>query len=107
IDGPRVVVLHVLVLNPVVDVLLPVVALEEEPPLVSADGRLDDDDPFQGRSADGQAQCKRSWSAVRRSAIGTRTCVISSRDRMVAAWSFKLSKSMVTANGVPISSWRR
>src|SRR5438034_6150878 len=56
--GPRVVVLHELVRDPVVDVLLPVVAFEEEPPLVSADGRLDDDDPFQGRSADGQAQCK-------------------------------------------------
>ena len=37
----------------------------------------------------------------------TRSCVIVSRSRTVTAWSSRVSKSTVTQNGVPISSWRR
>ena len=37
----------------------------------------------------------------------TRSCVMSSRWRMVTAWSSSVSKSTVMQNGVPISSWRR
>ena len=36
--------------------------------------------------------------------IGTRTCSVVSRSRMVTALSSRLSKSTVTARGVPISS---
>ena len=36
-----------------------------------------------------------------------RSCSMESRIRTVAAWSSSESKSTVTQNGVPISSWRR
>ena len=39
--------------------------------------------------------------------MGTRTCSVESRSRMVTALSSSDSKSTVTASGVPISSWRR
>ena len=39
--------------------------------------------------------------------MGTRTCSMLSRSRMVTAWSSSVSKSTVTQSGVPISSWRR
>ena len=48
-----------------------------------------------------------SWNVSTRPAMGTRTCSMVSRSRMVTAWSWRLSKSTVTAKGVPISSWRR
>lgn len=41
------------------------------------------------------------------SAIGTRSWPIESRSRTVTALSSSESKSTVTQNGVPISSWRR
>ena len=37
----------------------------------------------------------------------TRSWAIVSRSRTVTAWSSRVSKSTVTQNGVPISSWRR
>jgi hypothetical protein len=39
--------------------------------------------------------------------IAIRDCCIESRSRTVTASSSRLSKSTVTQNGVPISSWRR
>jgi hypothetical protein len=105
--GTGVIVLHELVSNAMFGVALAVIALEKEAPTVSVGVGLDDDDPVEGRAADRQAQCRRSWSSLRNSLNGTRTCVISSRDRIVAEWSVAVSKSMVTAYGVPISSWRR
>ena len=36
-----------------------------------------------------------------------RSCFIESRSRTVTASSVSVSKSTVTQNGVPISSWRR
>ena len=49
----------------------------------------------------------RSFSAGTSSAIGTRTCAIESRSRIVTCRSSSESKSTVTQSGVPISSWRR
>ncbi len=48
-----------------------------------------------------------SRSASTRFAIGTRTCAMLSRSRIVTASSVSVSKSTVTHSGVPISSWRR
>ena len=39
--------------------------------------------------------------------MAMRSCRIESRSRTVTAWSVRDSKSTVTQNGVPISSWRR
>jgi hypothetical protein len=91
------IVLDELVRDAVFGVPLTVVALKKEAALVSMDVGLDDDDPIEGRPADGQAQCRRSCRALRSSLSGTRTWVISSRDRIVADWSLAVSKSMVTA----------
>jgi hypothetical protein len=58
--GTRVIVLHELVSNAMFGVSLVVVALQKEAALVSMEIGLDDDDPIEGRPADGQAQCRRS-----------------------------------------------
>lgn len=51
--------------------------------------------------------CSFSRSASTSPAMGTRTCSMLSRSRMVTAWSSSVSKSIVTHSGVPISSCRR
>ncbi len=48
-----------------------------------------------------------SRSASTSPAMGTRTCDMLSRSRIVTASSLSVSKSTVTHSGVPISSWRR
>ena len=49
----------------------------------------------------------RRRSSLTRSLIGTRTCSVVSRSRTVTASSSRESKSTVTHQGVPTSSWRR
>src|ERR1017187_7616871 len=48
-----------------------------------------------------------SWIYAFTPLIATRTCCIESRSRMVTVWSVSVSESIVTQNGVPISSMRR
>ena len=62
---------------------------------VDADARPDAQNP------------RRSATSLSRSSIGTRTCSVVSRSRIVTALSSSESKSTVTHSGVPISSWRR
>lgn len=73
------------------------VRLEKEASLVAVDIRLDQDQTLEPGRADPEVQRSRSWSASRSPVSGTRTCVISSRERTVADWSVAVSKSMVTA----------
>jgi hypothetical protein len=73
------------------------IRLEKEATVVAADLRLDEEQALEPGRSDPDAQRSRSWSASRSPASGTRTWVISSRERTVAAWSFAVSKSMVTA----------
>ena len=73
----------------------------------------------QGREEAGRPSCARARCAAARQpascssqasssrSMGTRTWVMPSRSRMVTALSSRVSKSTVTASGVPISSWRR
>ena len=51
-----------------------------------------------------QATPRRSRSSPTRRSSGTRSCAIESRSRTVTARSSSVSKSIVTHNGVPISS---
>ena len=74
-----------------------VIALEEKSAIVPKDVRLDDEDALERRRLDLGGQCSRSCSACLNPASGTRTWLISSRERMVADWSVAVSKSMVTA----------
>ncbi len=57
--------------------------------------------------AETTGQPRRSASHPITSVIGSLTCSIESRSRMVTAWSSRESKSKVTQYGVPISSCRR
>jgi len=50
---------------------------------------------------------RRSERYVTRESMPIRSWAIVSRSRTVTAWSSRVSKSTVTQNGVPISSWRR
>jgi hypothetical protein len=51
-----------------------------------------------------QQPVRRSERYGSRAAMPIRSCPIESRSRTVTAWSFRVSKSTVTQNGVPISS---
>ena len=59
--------------------------------------------PVKGR----RQKPRRLPTSVSRESIGTRTCSVVSRSRMVTAPSSSESKSTVTHSGVPTSSWRR
>ena len=95
--GARVIVLDELVADPGLRELPLLIGLEKEPAVVAAHLGLDEEQALEPGLADPDAQRRRSWSASRSPASGTRTWVISSRERTVAAWSFAVSKSMVTA----------
>src|SRR5207245_11690681 len=106
VPGVGMVVLDELVRQPRLGKVLPVIVLQEEAALVPEDFRLDYHHPFQ-LGLSNRDQRRRSSSACWSPVSGTRTWVMSSRARMVTAWSWAVSKSTVTAKGVPISSWRR
>jgi hypothetical protein len=92
-----VIVLHELISNAGLGELAVLIGLEKKAPIVATNLGLDEDETLEPGLPDPDAQRSRSWSASRRPVSGTRTCVISSRERTVAAWSFAVSKSMVTA----------
>ena len=93
----RVIVLDELVRDAGFRELALLIGLEKEASVVAAHLGLDEEDSLEPGRPDRDAQRSRSWSASRSPVSGTRTCVISSRERTVAAWSFAVSKSMVTA----------
>jgi hypothetical protein len=91
------IVLHELVPDPRLRELALLIRLKEEASVVAAHLGLDEEQALEPGRPDPDAQRSRSWSASRSPVSGTRTWVISSRERTVAAWSFAVSKSMVTA----------
>ena len=91
------IVLNELVPDPGFGELTLLIPLEKEASVVTAHLGLDEEQALEPGRPDPDAQRSRSWSASRSPVSGTRTCVISSRERTVAAWSFAVSKSMVTA----------
>src|SRR4029079_13925884 len=70
-------------------------------------GRLRGDPQFVVVRVVGHDCPNRSCSSASSVSSGTRSCFIVSRSRIVTALSSRVSKSMVTHNGVPTSSWRR
>ncbi len=91
------IVLHELIRDAGSGELAVLVGLEEEASIVATYLGLDQEETLEPGRPDPDAQRSRSWSASRNPVSGTRTCVISSRERTVAAWSLDVSKSMVTA----------
>jgi hypothetical protein len=74
-----------------------VVGLEKQAAIVAMNLRFEQQNAVELGGTNPQLQGSRSRSASRSPSNGTRTWVISSRERMVAAWSFSVSKSTVTA----------
>ena len=58
-------------------------------------------------SASVQSSASLSWTNARAPAIGIRSCASESRSRIVTVSSSSVCSSIVSAYGVPISSWRR
>ncbi len=54
-----------------------------------------------------QSSASLSWTKVRAPEIGIRSCASESRSRIVIVSSSSVCSSIVSAYGVPISSWRR
>ena len=92
-----VILLDELVPDPGVGELAQLISLEEEASVVATYLGLNKEQVREPGRPDPDAQRSRSWRASRSPVSGTRTWVISSRERTVAAWSFAVSKSMVTA----------
>ena len=90
------IVLNKLVRDALLAKLLALIGFEKKAAVVAMDFRFDDQDPVQPRSANRDAQRRRSSRAWRSEASGTRTWLISSRERIVTDWSASVSKSMVT-----------
>ena len=90
------IVLDELLGDPLFPKLLALVGLEKKAALVAMNLRFDDQDPVQRGPANRDAQRSRSSRAWRSEASGTRTWLISSRERIVTDWSASVSKSTVT-----------